>query len=350
MKSLSSLNIVCPLCREGLLESIEEISCARCERKWPLKDGIPHFIDSNRYWGEPGISQEVAQNINEEARKRNWHEVLKEHALLAVRQNYTFINDLSRARWHQLLKLPGNSVVLDLGAGTGTISQALSEHYGQIFSIERVEERVEFMRIRFKQEKCENITIIKSDIDQIPFPENYFDLIVLNGVLEWLPFSKPQDNPRKAQIGYLKALKKLLKPGGTIYIGIENRYNYSLFLGAPDPHISIKYVTILPRFISHLICKIKTGDWYRPYLYSSAGYRRLLKDAGYLDVDIFASLPSYNEPRQIISLMNQSAEFQEWIWVSKNRLSNFAKRIMIRLDLLKYFGYAYIIFARKRES
>lgn len=346
----NSIKLVCPNCKAHLtLADENKYNCNQCECTWPIIESIPHFIDTDVFWGEPGFTREILQKINEDMRHKNWNDILSNHQSPLIREQYSFISDMERAKWQRLIDLPRDSIVLDIGAGMGTISQALSKQNGLVYAIEPVKERTDFMRLRFKQESCNNIKIIRSDIDHIPFSENSFNLIVLNGVVEWLPFSRKEENPRKAQLYYLQLLRSLLKQDGYIYIGIENRHCYGLFIGEPDPHIHIpvKYVTILPRFISHIICKYKIGDIYRPYLYSHLGYKRLLKDAGFQDIEIYSSLPSYNKPQNIISLKNNSNDFAHLIWNSKRKVSKFAKYILLKLNLLKYMGYAYIIFAKK---
>lgn len=64
--------------------------------------------------------------------------------------------------------------------------------------------RVEFMRQRFEQDGVANVQLIMSSFAQMPFPESFFDLIVLNGVLEWLP----RMNLRCVQAKYNWALFK----------------------------------------------------------------------------------------------------------------------------------------------
>lgn len=340
-------HFVCPSCRIALHLTVgERFHCDKCANTWEIYDGVPNFINKDSYWAEPGFTRKVLQEINKDIKKNGWQNVLRHHDSIDVRQQYTFISNNRRARWFDLLDIPADSTILDLGAGMGTISQILSKKCRTVYAVEPVKERTDFMRTRFQQEGCENIVIIKSDIDNLPFSKNKFDLIVLNGVLEWLPFNKIDMNPRKAQIYYLKLLKPFLKRGGYVYIGIENRLDYGHFLGTCDPHVPVKYVTILPRLLSHIICKFKTGDIYRPYLYSHTGYKRLLRNAGFESIEIYSALPSYNDPQYIESLEKNSILFKDKILTSKRKPAQLIKKILLKTDTLKYIGYAYIIFAK----
>jgi len=339
--------LICPTCGSTIIADNDSLRCTGCQTAWPVVRGIPHFIPPVGYWGELGVTREALAGILQEMQTRNWREVIHSHPDPEVRQYSKYIGNMDRARWKSLVPLTKDSVVLDAGAGFGAVSQALSQVSGHVYSLERVEERVEFMRLRFHQEGCENITLVRSDLDTLPFQEEYFDLIVLNGVLEWLPFSRKNENPRDAQLHYLRALRKLLKPEGTLYMGIENRFSYELLLGSPDQHIGIKFVAVLPRWIADVICKVKLGDRYRPYLYSSWGYRRLLAEAGFGRSSVYVACPHYTDPVKIVSLEENSREVADTVWRTKNPLSKLVRKLMLSLDTLKYFGVGYSLIARK---
>lgn len=337
----------CPECQNEITNKGQTLHCGRCGTEWPVIDGVPYFVTEAPYWGEPGMTQEVTRQILAEMESKSWHEVMKAHSSAQVRQRYESLSDMTRADWRKLLALDATSNVLDLGAGLGTISRALSQHCGHVFAVEQVEERVHFMRKRFQQDGCNNITVLRGSANTLPFAANSFDLIVLNGVLEWLPLSKKATNPRAAQLHYLRALRNLLKPGGTLYVGVENRFDYNLLLGGPDPHLYIRYVAILPRWIADVVCRIKIKDRYRPYIYSQIGYRRLFSEAGYGSCEIFAVYPSYHQPRKMLNLKGRSEEFVDYVWLTKNVFSLWAKRILVRLDLLKNFCSAFVILGQK---
>jgi len=339
--------LFCPDCGTNLNNNGISFFCEKCTTSFPIIYDIPHFINYELFWSEPGITADVLKDINSRLSIDNWRKVLSNHESEKVREHYFFINDLDRARWHKILNLSPDSVILDLGAGMGTISHALSRHYKHVVALEPVQLRCEFMKNRFRQEKIENVTIIRGDSEKIPFPDNYFDHIVMNGVLEWVPYTYKHLNPRNAQLFVLRKLNRLLKPGGSVSIGIENRLGYQYFLGYPDCHIGVKYVTIMPRFIADFICKKSINDIYRPYLYSWRGIRKLLSEADYKSIKVYCSLPSYNEPEYTIEVDSKSDKYYEYIWQTKNRKAVVIKKALSRLGILKYFCYAFRVVACK---
>ena len=135
-----------------------------------------------------------------------------------------------------------------------------------------------------------------------------------------------------------------------MYLGIENRFTLEYFIGYPDPHCRIPFVTILPRPLAQWYARRKGTGGYRNYLYSSRGYRKLLERSGFSHVDIYAAIPSYNNPRYLIPLHGR--EFQHYhrcFEYSPN--AGFArrvvKRILLKAHLLPYLTYSFAILARK---
>ncbi len=339
------LTLVCPSCKTTLIELNNRLECPTCHVAWPIVDGVPSFIQSTGFWGEDGVSEQAALELVEKSADRNWREVIRE--MPALKKHQHSICDTHRADWCDLLDLGEEATVLDLGAGMGAVSQSLSSRFRRVYSVEPVEARLQFLSMRFAQEGCSGISLIRAGVDALPFQENTFDLIVLCGVLEWLPFARKQKNPREAQLYYLELLRKLLKPGGVIYVGIENRFTYDLLMGAPDPHIDLKGVAVMPRWMADIICKRRLGDRYRPYLYSKRGYDKLMAQAGFRACRVLSALPSYYNAKKIRPLTLPSSEWTEDVWRSKHPLSRLVKRAVVALDLLKYMGYAYVVFAEK---
>jgi len=339
--------LVCPSCGNTLKAESGSLVCEKCQSFHKVDEGIPYFIENEIYWSEPGIEKEMLGEIVEDMKNRNWRDVLGSHSSVAVRKHFDFIQDLGRANWHPMLHLDSRSVIMDFGAGMGTLSHAFSKHYKSVYAVEPVELRCKFMKYRFEQEGIRNVRVVRGDSTALPFQENSFDHILLNGVLEWLPYSYKGVNPREAQLRVLRNMNRLLNRNGSISIGVENRLNYGYFLGAPDSHLGIKYVTLLPRPIADVICLYMIGDRYRPYIYSWRGIRKLLRESGFKDIKIFNSIPSYNEPRITIELSSTGREYSEALWPTRNAISKVARGVLSCLGLLRYLGYAYRVVAKR---
>jgi len=345
---MNHIRFRCLKCEKILTVEVSRMICQSCGSNWPIVDGVPHFIEYAPYWGE--VSQSNMREINRLIRGKYWKTVFEESDIPEVREAYVMISNLRRANWHSLLDLDKNSMVLDVGAGSGVLSQALSYNYAHVVALEPVLERIEFMKTRFQQEQRNNITLVRGDLLNLPFPESSFDLVVMSGVLEWVPLTDKNANPKDVQMVALKNAFRVLKPGGILYLGIENRMLMQYFFGKKDPHGGLPFVTILPRVLADIYSKIKTGEPYRNYIYSSNGYEKLLRACGFSRVKIYGAFPSYNDPRDIVPLKQNIYKFYiKYIGLPpitwKRKMFT---KVVLGLGLIKFFGYAYIIFGAKR--
>lgn len=341
--------LVCPECRVSLRDCGEALRCPRCQRAWPIIDGIPHFVENFPYWGE--ISLERMQEVNRAAQAGNWRTALLGSPDPLVQQAAVMMLNLDRANWHWLTNLPPDSRILDLGAGTGTTSHALGMHYREVIAVEPVRERVDFMRQRFAQEGLSNIKILRSSLWTLPFERESFDLVVMNGVLEWVAEGREGD-PGKLQEAALRNALGLLKPGGCLYLGIENRICPGYFIGYPDPHSGMPFVTILPRPLAHWYARRKgAAGGYRNYLYSSRGYRKLLEKVGFTRSEFYLAVPSYNHPRFLIPLKGDVFSYyaNNFSLGQQGRLRAAIRSLLLKLNVLKYFEYSFAILARKQR-
>ena len=347
MMTLTESGLVCPACQGALEMAADEITCCSCRRRWAVNSNVPCFISDAPYWGE--LSEEKMRRLLEDMQNQPWRNVMSQSDDPDFARVYDFIANTSRANWQYLLPAGPQLRALDIGAGMGTISHALAARYGKVYALEQVDSRIEFMRRRFAQDGVANVQLIRSSFTQMPFPNNFFDLVVLNGVLEWLPLEQPHLQPRQAQAEALAKIFSLLRPGGHLYLGIENRILPGYFIGYNDPHCGIPFVTVLPRPLANWLAKKKTGKPYQNYLYSANGYRRLLRKSGFHEIKIFAAETSYNFPFYITPIRTPAYRF--YFDNFCERPQRFFKRLLQtiakKLGVLGDLGYAFIILGQK---
>ena len=339
-------SLVCPECGTRLAAEGGKLHCPQCGTGWPIVDGIPHLVGSFPYWGEIPLDQ--MREVNRLARINGWKRALLDSPEPSVQRASRMILNLDRANWQWLLNLPSESRVLDVGAGMGTNSHALALHYREVVAVEPVSERIEFMQQRFTQEKLSNIKLFRSSIWALPFAPESFDLIAMNGVLEWVAEGCTGD-PGEVQEAALANVFRLLRPGGYLYLGIENRLAYGHFIGYNDPHCGLPLVTILPRPLAHWYARRKGQSGYRNYLYSSRSYRKLLCKAGFTAVETYVAVPSYNDPRFLIPLQGNVFSYyaRNFDSVHSSRLKEIVHWVLLRTELLQQFEYSFAILARK---
>src|SRR5207249_7300311 len=171
----------------------------------------------------------------------------------------------------------------------------------------------------------------------------------------------------------LSSIRSILRPGGCLYLGIENRLGFQYCLGVKD-HSGLPFTSLMPRWIAGQIvgaahgrgrCEGYRGNknvsGYRWPTYSLRGYTALLGEAGFSDVSFYWTYPSYNEPRYISSLdFDAPVKFlidQSWqrrvapdempIRVALNLARHLPPKVL--LTIWRAFCPHFAIFARKAK-
>ncbi len=289
----------CPQCSKELVETDEFYICRDCDSKWPIKEGIGIFSES-KYWGE--VNEEEMNKILEIIKDKGIEEGLK-----FAQENYDvvyrFSCDPSRADWRFYLPLNKTWKVLDAGCGLGGMSFSLAKIADEVIAFDNSFERIKFVNLKSKYDGLNNIKAFMGDFDNLPLKDNEFDLVILNGVLEWSGIPHEPKNPREVQKDMLKRCLKLLKPGGYLYIGIENRFALNYLTTGRD-HSGLRYTSWMPRFLANIYIKLRIKKPYRTYTYSRGGYEKLLRESGFKDINFLLPAPGYNFPKYIIPYNN----------------------------------------------
>ena len=71
----------------------------------------------------------------------------------------------------------------------------------------------------------DNLRFIFANEANIAWQDSYFDIAILDGIMKWVAPNE-SDDPALKQKRLLKKIFGLLKPGGTIYVGIEDRFHW----------------------------------------------------------------------------------------------------------------------------
>jgi SAM-dependent methyltransferase len=205
------------------------------------------------------------------------------------------------------------------------------------------------MQLRFAQEGLSNVNVLRSSLWILPFLKDSFDLVAMNGVLEWVATGVP-GNPGELQKRALENVYNLVRPDGYFYLGIENRFRLGYFVGYPDPHCGLPWVTVLPRPLADWYARRKgQADGYRNYLYSSGGYRKLLESVGFNRIQIYLALPTYNHPRFLVPLEDNLFDYYHQTFGSRQMRTGRQKVLDLvrKAGLLKHCEYSFAVLARK---
>jgi len=127
---------------------------------------------------------------------------------------------------------PGERV-LDLGSGAGTDSliaaQMVGEH-GHVTGIDMTPEMLAKARAAAAEMGASNVEFVESEAEQLPFPDESFDVVISNGVIDLTPDKD----------AVFSEIYRVLSPGGRIQIADvsiqrpvseEGRRNIDLWTG-----------------------------------------------------------------------------------------------------------------------
>ncbi len=112
-----------------------------------------------------------------------------------IMENLPYIKDWDN---EQLLSITDftDKVVLDIGSGTGRLAFAAVTKAKYVFASEPVDRLREYMREKQKQLGVDNLYVIDGTIERLPFPNEFFDIVVSghtvgdNYEAEWLEMSR----------------------------------------------------------------------------------------------------------------------------------------------------------------
>jgi SAM-dependent methyltransferase len=259
---LTLTDLACPFCKSPLIEKNNtNVACQKCAQTWRVHEGVPVICSSGSEVFNRKSESDFSRFLKI-AETRGWKVSLFEYAKAISAAGGSLEEDLRIVDWQYFLPLSNRVVALILGCGLGTVSVALSEVCKKVYAVDTDWDKISFLNIRKKQQNLVNLhPIYVESGDFLPFPDGYFDLITMRQ-FKWesvgtVPFRN-----------IIRRLRGLLAEEGRIFIGVENRLTFQSLLGLKKENMN-----------------------YRPH--TLFGYRKILQEEQFSDVEFFAPLPHY---------------------------------------------------------
>ena len=301
---MDAAKLRCPLCLGPLTLDTNGLMCYACKNRFEVKNGIVDFAgEETIYLGE--IPLRDADEALRTAEKDGYETALEE--LVSKFPLRDYLLNGTRIDWlMHCLDFSKLNSCLDVGSGWGTLTFQLARWFNDVWSLEPVWERIKFQAIRAAQSSI-SVKPIRARAPPLPFGSEQFDLVVANGVLEWAGYLGSYRDPAEGQRRLLAEAYRVLKPGGCLYVGIENRFAWNNFLGARD-HSGLPFTTLMPRKLADRVVRLFAESssiydqekilrkGYRTFTYSLWTYVKMLREAGFRDIDMYWVYPEYNTP------------------------------------------------------
>ena len=276
-------------------------------------------VDRHDIYVQNGKGDGYWSNLDQDSNRKMLENLGNQPVRDIIRQHYPHLESIifsaSRVAGLEYLNLKGDEICIDYGCMWGAISVPLAQRTQAVIGIDQTHESLRFLNQRILESNIHNLHLLNHDVKALPVLENKVDVSIVNGVLEWIPetgvvelnnyygkFKKRRytNRPDQDQLSFLRRVHTNLNASGKLYLAIENRFDIKQFFGAKDPHANIRFTSILPRFLANIISKLFLGRPYMNWLYSFRGIKKLLRDAGFSRVELYACFPHYHSPTSII--------------------------------------------------
>ncbi len=186
-----------------------------------------------------------------------------------------------------------SGVALEVGCGAGFICAYLSRSgFSEVHAVDVVDER--------QTEQGFSFQVVENT--ELPFPNESFDFIVSNHVIEHVGSADEQKK-------HLNEIYRTLKPGGGFYFAVPNRWRLI------EPHYRLPFLSWLPEKVSSIYMRwLGKGAIYdcRPLSDSSA--REMLEYAGFSFANVTVEAISVVGLIEGGWLMGMLSRFPGWIW------------------------------------
>jgi SAM-dependent methyltransferase len=286
---------VCPISRAPLRLDGDGLRTADGHGVYAMQRGIPQFLRLAPAEDEQCKGQ--LERLNRLARERGWRsalQVVKGEDPEFIR----YVTDPGRGSFIDLLPLTRDSDVLEIGPGLGQITPLLARHARSVCALEVVSGQAEFAAERCRQEGMSNVLCAAGGDDcRLPYADETFDLVVLNLVFEWCASRLSDETFTSVQRRFLGEIRRVLKPGGSLYLATKNRFALGYLVGRPDEHChQVRFGSALPRWLARLL--MRTRGHARPLgmLHSHNALKAMLHEARLERVDSFWAAPEMRYP------------------------------------------------------
>jgi SAM-dependent methyltransferase len=193
--------LACPRCEGALVEGLDVLTCASCDRLYPIKGDIPDLRT------ETDERTEVVRTFYSGAPFPGYgqHDSLASLRARAMRSE--FATALDRA-------IPGDASIVEVGCGTGQMSIFLATADRTVVGVDLTRTSLALGVAAAEAFGAGDVFFVETDLRRPGLRKGAFDVVYSSGVLHHTP------DPRAS----FAALARLSRPGGIIVLGLYNAW------------------------------------------------------------------------------------------------------------------------------
>ena len=195
-------NLVCTNCKSNLFYAEREIICNHCGKRFDLIDGFPIMFgdkfdadieDLRNLYDTQGFKEDDRQSL------RGLKRIMAEHS----------INKILDINFNLVKPFLKNARVLEVGCGMGQLTEKLSSEANEVYAFDLSLNNLAYTR---DNRAGDNVFLFLGNALEIPFRDNFFDIVVASEVIEHVP------DPRRMT----DELDRVCRKGGKICLSTPN--------------------------------------------------------------------------------------------------------------------------------
>jgi len=199
--------LACPGCGGALLFERKELRCEGCTYGFPVDDGIPILFWPNEWEDDKRDVTEQVKAFYEETPFPDYDDFDSVESLAHKARKGIFARLLDE-------QVPPRSRILEIGAGTGQLSNFLSITNRDVFATDLCLNSLRLGQRFARQHGLARIRFFNMNLFRPAFKPGSFDLVISNGVLHHT------SDPFLA----FQSICQLVRPGGYVLVGLYHRY------------------------------------------------------------------------------------------------------------------------------
>jgi len=223
-ETIKEKGLVCQVCKSNKLKiridnKKQFVDCSNCDAIYPVLNNIPLML-INTNSSESHVKQDIQVFW-----KELYHNAYSGHKNLDAKSLPGLIDKLKEmflARNHlAVVEMPIDNLqdkkVLEVGSGAGAHSALFCKEGARITSLDLTVDRVIATQKKLEIiDNSNNSFVLQGDAENLPFKDNFFDIVYSNGVLHHTP------NTQKS----IEEVRRVLKPGGSAVIMLYAKHSY----------------------------------------------------------------------------------------------------------------------------